>query len=106
MKREKMKKTALELIAEERQRQIDVYGYTDDFALSAHEYYSEGELADAAACYAMSACYRQLDNSFVGTPAQWPWHASLWRPSPENRILELTKAAAMLVAEIDRLQNL
>lgn len=99
-------KTGIELIAEERQRQIDVYGYDDEHIFNSPEDYQLGELALAAACYALPDDERiSHDESFVPTPDLFPWDQQYWKPSPENRVRELVKAASMLVAEIDRLQN-
>ena len=35
----------------------------------------------------------------------WPWNGSYWKPTPDDRIKELTKAGALIAAEIDRLLN-
>jgi hypothetical protein len=99
-------KTGIELIAEERQRQIDVYGYSDEHIKNSPEDYECEELACAAACYATPAGDRiSSDESFVPTPDLFPWDQQYWKPTPELRIRELVKAGAMIVAEIDRLQN-
>jgi hypothetical protein len=39
-------------------------------------------------------------------PKHWPWDLNSWKPSPDNRIKELVKAGALVVAEIERLQRL
>jgi hypothetical protein len=97
---------AFELIKKERQRQIDKYGYSDEHILKSIEDYSYGELADAAASYCLSIGVRE-DNDItpVGHNSPWffPWDDQYFKSSPDDRIKELTKAAAMLVAEIDRL---
>lgn len=92
-------KTGVELIAEERQRQIEVEGWTAEHDDN-HIY---GDLARAAACYAMPHDDRRVDDTFVGIPILWPWAANWWKPSPENRIRELQKAGALIAAEIDRI---
>lgn len=79
--------SALSDIAAERQRQIDAEGWTpahDD----AHDY---GELARAAACYA------------VGLKNDWPWSDSWWKP--KDRRTDLVRAGALIVAEIERLDR-
>lgn len=99
-------KTGVELIAEERQRQIEVEGWT----LEHDSQHTGGELAAVAAAYAfvpfMNANIRNGDK----TPPYplWPedWLAKWWKPSPDDRIRELQKAGALIAAEIDRLQNL
>lgn len=97
-------KTAIELIIEERQRQNEVYGYSDEHILNHPEDYEDGELADAAACYATDPSQRDYFGNF--TPLTFPWPDEYWKPTPENRIKELAKAGAMIVAEITRLQNI
>lgn len=95
-------KTGIELIAEERERQIHQEGWG-----ASHDSEHTGEeLATAGALYAMPAKFRQLDNSFVGVPIRWPWQRIWWKPSPENRVKELVKAGALIAAEIDRIQKL
>jgi hypothetical protein len=99
--------TGIELIAKERQRQIDELGYTVEG--DAKEYNEENgiseQLAEAAACYATPSYQRELNNDFVGCPIKWPWMEQYWKPTPENRIKELIKAGALIAAEIDRLQH-
>jgi hypothetical protein len=94
-------KTGIELIAEERNRQIEMEGFTT----SHDEKETNGQLAIAAANYALPHEERQLDNTFVGVPLNWPWEKSWWKPTPENRIRELQKAGALIAAEIDRLNK-
>ncbi len=71
----------------ERQRQIEVEGWTAEF----DDGYRDNELARAAACYA------------VGVTAYWPWDLDWWKPSERRR--DLVKAAALLIAEIERLDR-
>lgn len=87
---------ALDLIAAERQRQIEVEGYTSE-----HDAQHAGDLARAAACYALPS-YRRVGGS---VPAGWPWGAADWKPTPDDRVRELAKAGALIVAEIERLQR-
>lgn len=119
-------KTGIELIAEERQRQIDVEGYSKEHDLQ----HDEGEFLDAAAAYMTPNIKRpridvthELNNqpsyavtydqpSSDGTihkmrvlpPRTWPWGEQYWKPTPLDRIRELTKAGALIAAAIDRLQ--
>lgn len=92
-------KEGIQLIAEERQRQREIEQYTSQHDLQ----HNDGELANAAACYAMTD-----DNRFIGNDDVfaylWPFDIKCWKPSPENRIKELIKAGALIAAEIDRLQ--
>lgn len=82
-----------ELIAAERQRQIDVEGWTPGHDAG----HSEDQLAIAAACYAMPEDTR-MD---FGLEEWWPWAHSWWEPG--DRVRELVKAGALIAAEIDRL---
>lgn len=94
----------IELIAEERKRQIlvECYSPEDD----AHRYHC-GELSDAAACYALRHYWRHPQrNPAFGMI--WPWPPEYWKPANkdhtvEDRISELKKAGALIAAEIDRL---
>lgn len=92
-------KTGIELISEERKRQIDEEGYT-----LAHDKEENvlSQLAFAAAAY---ACPPEANKAkgFKRTHL-FPWDSRAWKPS-DNRIVELTKAGALIAAEIDRLQN-
>lgn len=94
-------KSGIELIAEERQRQIEVEGWS----LMHDEGHGAGELAMAAMCYAMEPIWRPAGIAPMG----WPWVTGEpndgFKPSPDNRIKELCKAGALIAAEIDRLQN-
>lgn len=94
-----MMKTAIELIDEERKRQIDEEGYNpyDDRFNN-----PDGELARAAACYAIPKKWRLRVHNLTEL---WPWALEWWKPTPEDRERELVKAAALIVAEIDRLRE-
>lgn len=87
-------KTGIELIAEERQRQIEEEGFTPEH----DKQWIRGQLAEAAACYAHP--YRLL------TKFYWPFDKSWCKPTPQDRIRELQKAGALIAAEIDRLLKL
>lgn len=64
-----------------------------------------GELADAAACYAMAPL--TVDGGYSEVRRQmWPWEPSWWKPTPTNRKREIEKAGALLLAEWDRLDRL
>lgn len=89
-------KTGIELIAEERQRQIEKEGWTSEHDAK----HKNGELAHAAATYAMTDLYGDY------VPNTWPFEKSWYKPTPNNRIRELQKAGALIAAEIDRLNAL
>ena len=82
------------LIAAERARQINAEGWSP-----AHDAeHTDGELACAAACYAVPPGYKLRERT---PPFLWPWEESWWKPG--DRVRELTKAGALIAAEIDRL---
>lgn len=89
-----------EIIVEERQRQIQVEGYTNYEDEQRYETGNE-DLAIAGACYAFPAEYRNPDSAFMGIPQQWPWDDTYWKPTPGNRVRELAKAGALIAAQID-----
>lgn len=98
----------VELIREERRRQVEVEGWT-----SKHDdTHTDGEMAEAAVCYALTPAWREaklnqpaVDTTLIeyltdGLSLQG-WSVKL---SPNgDRIRELTKAGALIAAEIDRL---
>lgn len=100
-------KTGIELIAKERQRQIEVEGWTPEHDA---EHWNHS-LVKAAACYALGT--RKFERTFGNDQNRvtldfdfWPWHDDFWKPTPENRVKDLVKAGALIAAEIDRLSQL
>ena len=96
-------KTGAELIAEERQRQIEVEGWTKEHDAQ----HKNGELAKAAICYADPNTYYHQENKIMmyRVPNRfWPkkWDIRWFKPT--DRIRDLVKAGALIAAEIDRLQ--
>jgi hypothetical protein len=85
-------------IAAERQRQIDVEGYTTEHDAE----HDAGELTDAGIYYAWLA-RGQMTDSYRPLMLDFPWHESAWKPS-DDPIRNLEKAGALIAAEIDRLQ--
>lgn len=90
---------ALGAVAAERQRQIDVEGWS----LEHDDEHTFGELAKAAACYA-TGNNRLSVNGPKGPSFIWPWEPKWWRPKDKRR--NLVRAAALIVAEIERLDRL
>ena len=88
--------TGCELIAAERQRQIDKEGWDEGHDAN----HRDGELARAAMCYADPCAAEEAQ----GVPAHWPWDSMWWKPS-RNRERNLVKAGALIAAEIDRIHN-
>ena len=91
---------AIELIAAERQRQIDAEGWTPEHDDAEHY---AGELVAAAICYA----YHPFSDERLANPVpwRWPWEPESWKPTPKDLIRELIKAGALIAAEIERLQR-
>ena len=84
--------TGIELIAAERQRQIE----EERRSLGRDaEVYTDGEFVDAAMCYASQDSEQHWS---------WPWSDEWWNPS-DDPVRNLVKAGALIAAEIDRLQR-
>ena len=83
----------------ERRRQIEDEGWSCDH----DDEHSNGEMAWAAAAYTIGVpglSGRVQDGKrFV----PWPWDAKWWKPSDSRR--NLVKAAALLIAEIERVDR-
>ncbi|HEY8839204.1 MAG TPA: hypothetical protein VIO80_00895 [Candidatus Dormibacteraeota bacterium] len=104
------------LITLERYRQRDSEGWTAEH----DDGHTLGEMAAAGACYALLST-RWRDSAILGSSlirsVLWPWDAEWFKPSDypdppytpnvhdERRIRDLTKAGALIAAEIDRLQR-
>ena len=97
-------KTGIELIAEERARQISREGYTPEH----DDKHDRNELLKAADCY-ITAVRRMSQlvykNLWKKLPALWPWEPTWWKPS-DDPVRNLVKAGALIAAELDRLQRL
>lgn len=91
----------LDVIAE-RRRQIEVEGWTPDH----DDTHVLGEMALAGAAYAGYASAHADADLVVGATAfkLWPWASSWWKPGPMRRML--VKAAALIIAEIERIDRL
>jgi hypothetical protein len=121
-------KSGIELIAEERKRQIEQEGYTAEH----DDRHENGELAMAAACYATPARIYTMcgddDKTVLEDPFPFTWRYDKRRdyghsheeddgdefilniPDPRDytdaeQLDLLIKAGALIVAEIDRLQR-
>ncbi len=87
-------KTPIELIKEERRRQIEVEGKTPEN----DKLYQNAELFHAACCYSSAERCRAINEGKHYHPAGWPFPKEWWKPSPDNRIKELVKAGALFMA--------
>lgn len=87
--------SVIDEIAAERRRQIDVEGWTPNH----DDEHGNGQLARAAACYAAPLlCHAGSQFNL------WPWDWRWWKPKSRRR--DLIRAAALIVAEIERLDRL
>lgn len=98
--------TALMDVMRERTRQINEEGWTPDH----DDQHDGGELAGAAASYALNAAclLSPYDGTAIeGIPYSWPstWGEEWWKPSSANPRRDLVKAAALILAEIERLDR-
>ena len=84
-------------VVEERRRQVEAEGWTPDH----DDEHAPGEMSQAAACYAKYGDWAAYRNT---APNDWPWHESWWKPSDSRR--NLVKAAALILAEIERLDRI
>ena len=94
-------KTGVELIEEERARQIEEEGWIAEH----DDQHNHGELALAAMAY-IEADETDVDRSErLHSPAFafWPWNSHWWKP--KDRIRNLVRAGALIAAEIDRLNR-
>lgn len=97
----------------ERRRQLEV----EDFRADEDDHYTSGEMAWAAVCYLQNAAVagkmqglglltaEQCDERgrSLPRPEAWPWDAEWWKPGGQRR--DLVKAAALIIAEIERLDR-
>jgi len=86
-----------ERIAEERKRQIAEEGWTADH----DDNLEDGDLALAGASYVLATVKRYE----IMSQKCWPWDWKWYKPTPDDKIRQLTKAGALIAAEIDRLER-
>jgi hypothetical protein len=97
--------TGAELIARERERQVQDEGFTAD----GDDRHAQSELLTAALCY-VGMAGSQLQDEDRGREAahelqaEWPWAPNWWKPC-DDPARNLVKAGALIAAEIDRLQR-
>lgn len=91
--------SGVHMIAVERHRQVEVEGYHPG-----HDAEHEADaLALAGACYATPEDLREfVDGDPRREPTLWPFEGG-WKPSTHDRARELTKAGALIAAELDRI---
>jgi len=88
-------------VLNERHRQITVEGWTPEH----DDQHPTGALVVAAASYATYATLELNgdDLSDVEVPGLWPLSPEWWKPSTPRR--DMIKAAALIIAEIERLDR-
>lgn len=106
--------SGVDLIAQERARQIAEEGWTSDH----DDRYTGDELVRAAICYTFPPAFRDESPVKEGidgwepcstrdaqyfSPELWPFPPSEWNPTPNSRLRELAKAGSLIAAEMDRL---
>ena len=82
----------IDLIKEERQRQVDVEGYN----LTHDSFHAPEEFIRAAASYL-------LCNLEEYEEVPWPWGVETWKPKDIKR--NLVRAGALIAAALDRLEK-
>lgn len=88
----------------ERREQVQREGYTYD-----HDDGHPGQMALAASCYAAvageAAQFGKTDTAGQRPPSEswWPWEPNAWKPKNSRR--DLVRAAALIIAEIERLDR-
>ena len=95
---------AIDDVVAERKRQVDVEGWSAEH----DDGHAEGALACAAGCYALNAGSSNtadfIDPDATGVPVPWPWVAKWWKPKDTRK--DLVRAAALIIAEIERIDRI
>ena len=94
---------AIDDVIAERRRQQEVEGWTPEH----DDQHKNGEMPRAAGLYAISAGFaaKYLDGETETCPVPdgWPWAPEWWKPTNSRR--DLVKAAALIIAEIERIDR-
>ena len=90
---------ALDDVAAERARQQSVELWTVEH----DDQHSPGELALAACCYVLADPGDGQSSLAPVVPVAWPWSMAYSKPKDKRR--NLVRAAALLVAEIERIDR-
>lgn len=120
MANENIPQRVLQAIAEERARQITIEGFTEEH----DDAHTDGALAKAAACYAAFSGMPEhtieievhrinsvrpmpepRESQLVVVNRMWPWDWRWWKPS-QDRKRNLVRAAALIIAELERLERM
>ena len=90
-----MTRKILKEIGHERWRQVK----REHWSHRHDDLHEEGTLATGGVSYAL----RAFSPKSSVVPRDWPWHSMWWKPKTPRR--NLIKAAALIVAEIERLDR-
>ena len=94
--------TGIELMTKERNRQVEVEGWTPEH----DDKHDKQELVLSAIAYAShNLNVNTLLRTRIHGTTCWPWDWKWWKPSPDP-VRNLVKAGALIAAEIDRLKRL
>ncbi len=105
--------SVIDEIAAERERQKSVEDWTPEH----DDTHKDGQMARAAACYSWAGSLSDMTRKcmshgqYNGSWSEaiihrrlWPWDAQWWKPKDKRR--DLIRAAALIVAEIERLDRM
>lgn len=98
--------SVIEEIYNERKRQV----LKEEFDTKHDDGHIGGEMSLAAMCYCMAASVAArvpaTEKQYQSSPAApvWPWNEDWWKPKNPRR--DLIRAAALIVAEIERLDRM
>jgi len=85
-----------ELIAQERQRQVEQEGYSAE----QDDQHKKEQLVFAAMAYCWAGKSDRPGNYTTIAYSAWPWDREAWKP--KDRLSNLVRAGALIAAEIDR----
>lgn len=91
---------AVEDVVKERMRQI----YIEGWSTRHDDEHDPGDLAFAGISYALNAaCVLNQEEHNTDWPKWWPWSLNWWKPTIPRR--DLVKAAALIIAEIEKIDR-
>ena len=102
-------KTGAEIISEERQRQIDAEGYTQEHDM----HHTVVEFVNAAMAYLAQIGFQPEngdelsleDRKRLYAIKKWPWEWQYFKPENGDVMTCLRKAGGLIAAAIDRYEN-
>jgi len=92
-----LRKKIIDDIRKERRRQIEEEGFRAEH----DNRHTKGILARAGGCYASRAFWD--DPHRIPLHEDWPWSKKRWKPKNPRR--DLIRAAALIVAELEKLHS-